>query len=303
MSLTLQAWWETFNVFLNRSILEQWRQTSSLSGVVQLTRQEKHGLLSNVSSWTQFRFAVLFQTHVPVPVLILLRLVRVVVVLLQFFHKVTFISDRGLWRKHTSVNSWRQVWNWVFMTMAITLMIYNLHRYSPNRTKSLRCSLPGSVRSQFLEWPQRLCPQPWSLTRLKWKRERKQDDTCFLTGKRNVSSVKSESVWSIHSATLSWIKTSMYIFGTWPFIPHPGSSPSYWSQSNFTDVPWGLISLSLGWSTSGKTESHLDCTAPCVGLEAHSHIKWSSLLYQIENCVFSPLSQTYEAVSLHIDRV
>lgn len=80
----------------------------SLPGVVQLSGQKEDGLLSDVSSWTQFRFSVLFQSHVPVPLLIFLRPICVVVVLLQFLQKVTFISDCGLREKPIMVSGYLQ---------------------------------------------------------------------------------------------------------------------------------------------------------------------------------------------------
>lgn len=68
---------------------------------MQLSGQKEDGLLSDVSPRTQFSLSVLFQSYVPVFILVLLGQICVVVVLLQLLQEVTFISDCGLREKHT----------------------------------------------------------------------------------------------------------------------------------------------------------------------------------------------------------
>lgn len=77
------------------------RCSFSLCGVFEPSGQEEDGLLSDVSSWAQFRSSVLLQGNIPVPLLIFLTCICVVVVLLQLLQEVTFISHGGLRRKHT----------------------------------------------------------------------------------------------------------------------------------------------------------------------------------------------------------
>lgn len=59
-----------------RSFTSVWAEVSlCVLGQVcsQMSGQKEDGLLSDVSPWTQFSFSVLFQSHVPVPLLIFLR--------------------------------------------------------------------------------------------------------------------------------------------------------------------------------------------------------------------------------------
>ena len=70
--------------------------SSSLAGLEQLSGQKEDGLLSNVSPRTQFGFPILFQSHVPALVLVLLRQIGVVVVLLQLLQEETFVRQGGL---------------------------------------------------------------------------------------------------------------------------------------------------------------------------------------------------------------
>lgn len=68
----------------------------SLAAALQLTGQKEDGLLSAVSPGAQLGFAVLFQGHVPPPVLVFAGQVGVVVVLLQLLQEVTFVRHGGL---------------------------------------------------------------------------------------------------------------------------------------------------------------------------------------------------------------
>lgn len=72
-----------------------YKRASSLPGFIQLAGKEEDGFLSDVGSWTQFRFPVLFQSYIPVPLLIFLRLICIVVILLQLLQEVTLISYCG----------------------------------------------------------------------------------------------------------------------------------------------------------------------------------------------------------------
>lgn len=79
-------------------------ESSSLPELTQLSGQKEDGLLSNVSPGTQFRFPVLFQSHVPAPLLVLLRQIGVVVVLLQLLQEETFVRQSGLKRETEKEN-------------------------------------------------------------------------------------------------------------------------------------------------------------------------------------------------------
>lgn len=73
--------------------------------VIQLPGEKEDGFLSNVGSRAEFRLSVLFQSYVPVVVVIFLWLVCVVVVLLQPLQEVTFICNCGLRDKCKNISN------------------------------------------------------------------------------------------------------------------------------------------------------------------------------------------------------
>lgn len=72
------------------------RIRKSLAAALQLPGQEEDGLLPDMSPGTHLRFTVLFQSDVPLPVLVFAGQVGVVVVLLQLLQEVTFVCHSGL---------------------------------------------------------------------------------------------------------------------------------------------------------------------------------------------------------------
>lgn len=71
-------------------------RAGSLAAVLQLSGQKEDCLLPGVGPGAQLGFAVLFQGHVPVPLLVFAGQVGVVVVLLQLLQEVTFVCYGGL---------------------------------------------------------------------------------------------------------------------------------------------------------------------------------------------------------------
>lgn len=112
----------------------------SLAAVLQLSGQKEDGLLPGVSPGAQFRFAVLFQGDVPLPVLVFAGQVGVVVVLLQILQEVTFVCYGGL-RATTAEGSfcWRSNW---FTCICLSLLTDPYSRPSSFMAKYRPASVP-----------------------------------------------------------------------------------------------------------------------------------------------------------------
>lgn len=70
-----------------------------------MSGEEEDSFLSNVGSWAQFGFSILFQSYVPVHLLVFLWLISVIVVFLQLLQEMTLFINRGLgkmWGKSTA---------------------------------------------------------------------------------------------------------------------------------------------------------------------------------------------------------